>query len=139
MQKESPKELRGRKCHDFLYTAVSVVLPLKTDPLSIEGDEAVIRNGDAMRIAAEIPQHLQRSAERGFGVNHPAPQMQSPEQLRKLFRIGKEGRRAAAGELAALTPPFQSCNELAAKAFPEYWDRQEEITPRRNPMAVAGG
>jgi hypothetical protein len=57
----------------------------------------VIRNGNAMGIAAEIPQHLHRSAERGFGVDHPAPQMQAQEQFGKLFRIGEEtGFRAPA-------------------------------------------
>lgn len=91
-----------------------------------------------MRIAAEIPQHLHRAAERSFGANHPAPQMQSPEQLRKLFRIGKDGRWSAAAELAELTQPFQSRDELAAKDFSEHWDGQEEITPCRHQWLWSG-
>lgn len=103
MEKESAQELCGGERHELLCAAVRVIPPLKADLLSIKSDEAMIRNGDAMGIAAEIPQHLQRPAERGFGVNHPAPEMESPEQLRKLFWIGKEGRRAAAAEFATLT------------------------------------
>jgi hypothetical protein len=115
-----------------------VVLPLEADLLAIEGAETVIRNGNTMGISAEIPKDLRWSAERGLGVNHPAPQMQPPEQFRKLFRIGEYGGRSAAAEPATLTPPLQSRDELAAEDFPQDSDRQEEIISRRYPAAVIG-
>ena len=92
MQKESAQELCGGLRHFFLNAAVRVVLPPEADLFSVERKQAVVGDGNAVRIAAEIAQHLHRSAERGFGVNHPTPQMQLPDQLRKLFRVGKEGR-----------------------------------------------
>lgn len=52
----------------FLSVAVSVVFPLKADLLTVEGNETVIREGDAMGVAPEIAEHLHRSAERRFGV-----------------------------------------------------------------------
>jgi len=127
MEKESAEELSRSERHNFLGAAVCVVLPLKTDSFSVKGNQAVIRNGNAMGVAAEIPQHLHRSAERSFGIDHPAPQMQAPEQLGKLFRIGEDGGRPVAAEVAALTQPLQSGNELAAEDFSQHWDRQEEI------------
>src|SRR5690348_9541302 len=131
MEKESAQELSRIERHGFLGIAVCVVLPLKADSLSVEGNRAVIRNGDAMGIAAEIPQHLHWAAERSFGIDHPAPQIQAPEQLCKLFRIGEDGSRSVAAELAALTQPLQARNELAAEDFSQDWDRQKEIRLRR--------
>src|SRR4051812_21922789 len=124
MQKESSQELSRGERHNFLCTAVRVVLPLKADSLSVEGNQTVIGNRDAMRIAAEIAQHLHGSAKGGFGVNHPAPQMEAAEQFGKLFGSGKQMRRAGAAELAALTQPLQACNELGTKNFAQGRDRQ---------------
>ena len=45
---------------------VRVVLPLKRDPVAIEGEEPVIADGDAMRVAPEIPQDGRRAAEGGL-------------------------------------------------------------------------
>jgi hypothetical protein len=55
MEKESAEELSRSKRHNFLGAAVCVVLPLKADSFSVEGNQAVIRNGNAMRVATEIP------------------------------------------------------------------------------------
>lgn len=120
MEKESAEELGRSERHDFLGAAVCVVLPLKTDSFSVEGNQAAIRNGNAMGVAAEISQHLHRSAERSFGIDHPAPQMQASEQLGKLFWISEDGGRSVAAEFAALTQPLQSGDELAAEDFSQH-------------------
>lgn len=56
MQKEATQKLSGGERHRLLYAAMSVVLPLKSDVLSIKSRKAVIGNRDAMRVAAEITQ-----------------------------------------------------------------------------------
>jgi len=103
VEEESHQELGNMESHFFLYAAVRIVLPTKADLFSVEGKQTAIRDGDTMCVAAQISEHLNGPAERSFGVNHPAPQMETPEQLGKLFRIGKQGRRSAAAEFAELT------------------------------------
>ena len=102
---------------------MSVVFPLKADALSVEGKQAMVGDGDAMRVAAQIPQYLQRVGQRGFGINHPASQMESAEQLRKLFRIGKDGCRSVATQFSTLAQPLQASNELAAEHFSKHGNR----------------
>ena len=101
MEEESPQELGPSEGHDLLYIAVRIVSPTEADLFSVEGEQAMIGNGDTMRVTAEITQHLQWAAERCFGINDPAPQMQPPEQFRKLLRISKQGRGSAAAQFAA--------------------------------------
>jgi hypothetical protein len=72
---------------------------------------------DTMRVAAEIAQHLQRAAERRFGIDDPAPQMQSPEQLRKLFRTSKQGRRPVAEQFALFRSRFNPAMNLPRNTF----------------------
>ena len=55
VQKEAPKEFRGVKSHLALLTTVGVILPAKGDALLVEGQQAMIGNGHAMGVAAEIP------------------------------------------------------------------------------------
>jgi len=37
----------------------------------VEGNEAVVGDGDAMGVAAEIAEHVMGTAERWFGIDHP--------------------------------------------------------------------
>ena len=52
-------------------TFETVVLPLEGDPLVVEGDEAAVGDGNAMRVAREIAQDFLRPPERRLGVDHP--------------------------------------------------------------------
>ena len=60
----------------------------------------MIGDGHAMGVAAEIAQHLQRTAEGWLGVDHPVVAMQAAEELCELLRIsesGMPGRRSIVG------------------------------------------
>jgi hypothetical protein len=50
MQEESAEELRCRKGHLPLFAPMGVVLPAEGDPLSIEGQEPVVGDGDPMGV-----------------------------------------------------------------------------------------
>lgn len=89
-----------------------------------------------MRIAAEISQHLHRSAERSFGVDHPVAQMQPTKQFGPLFGIGEDTRRSAAAEFSLLVQPLETGNELAAEHLSKHGNRQKEIILCGDPLAV---
>src|SRR5207245_756468 len=61
----------------FLLTAMGVVFPAKADLLALERQEPMIRDRDPVRIASEITQDRQGSAEGSFGVDPPASQTQA--------------------------------------------------------------
>ena len=71
VQQESANELFGGNGHRSLLVAVSVIPPTERDVVAIKGEQSMIGDGDAMRVTAEIAQHLFGTAEGRFGVDNP--------------------------------------------------------------------
>ena len=46
VEEEATQELRCFQLHDALPAAVSIILPAEADPFPVEGDQAVVRDGD---------------------------------------------------------------------------------------------
>ena len=91
VQKEAPQELGGGECHLALFAAVGVILPAKGDALLVEGQQAMIGNGHAMGVAAEIAQHLHGPAEGRLGIDDPVVAVQATEEFCELLWIGESG------------------------------------------------
>ena len=47
------------------------ILPAETDTAALEGNQAGVRDGDAMGVAGEVLQNLEWAAEGRLGVDHP--------------------------------------------------------------------
>ena len=60
----------GSECHGALFTAVSIVLPAKMDLGSRDGKQPMVGNGDTMRVASQIVQHVLGAAERRPGIDN---------------------------------------------------------------------
>ncbi len=71
MLAKAAQELGSRKSHDALLTAVSIVFPSKSHAVTIEAEQTLIADGDAVSVAAEIAQHVARFTKSGLGINHP--------------------------------------------------------------------
>jgi len=56
---------------------VGVILPPERNPIILKSNEAVIRDGHAMGVAAEVTDNVLGSAERRFGIDHPVLAKQS--------------------------------------------------------------
>jgi hypothetical protein len=54
VEEESAQELVSGKSHNALPAAMCIVLPAECDMFSIEGEDAVVRDGNAVGVAAEI-------------------------------------------------------------------------------------
>jgi hypothetical protein len=68
---KAAQELGGGESHDALFIAVSIVFPSKAHAVTIEAEQALIADGDAVSVAAKIAQDVSRSAKSGLGVDHP--------------------------------------------------------------------
>jgi hypothetical protein len=71
MLAEATQELGSGESHDALLIAMSIVFPSEAHAVTIEAKQALIADGHAVGIAAEIAQHVSRSTKSGLGIDHP--------------------------------------------------------------------
>src|SRR5579859_1714255 len=71
MDQEATDEFVGRERHRLLAIVVPVILPAEADLAVIQRHKAVVGDGDAMRIAADIVENLSWPGERPLGIDHP--------------------------------------------------------------------
>ena len=71
MKEKTAQELQHGKGEFALLVTVFRVAPAKGDLVLLEIDEAVIGNGDAVRIPAQVAQNLFGAGEGWFAVDHP--------------------------------------------------------------------
>ena len=64
-------------------TPVAIVLPPKRDGVVGDGDEPVIRDGDAVGVSREVVQHVGGTAEGRLGVDHPRLAIERSEKRAK--------------------------------------------------------
>jgi len=86
MLQEEADELFGGYGH-HLAKRVAVVGPRKGDLAVLEGQQTLVADGDAVRIAAEILQHMIRSPEGWLGINNPVFVIERGQELREGARI----------------------------------------------------
>src|SRR6266404_886073 len=71
VQQEAAQEFIERKSQQLLFVVVSGVAPTKSDHLLGKRDQAMIGDGHAMGVAAQILEHILGATERWFRVHHP--------------------------------------------------------------------
>ena len=71
VQQETPDEFPGAQGHRFDLITSAIVFPLEPDLIVFDVKQPVIRDGDAMSIAAHVIEHLLGSGERSFGIDNP--------------------------------------------------------------------
>src|SRR6267378_5453882 len=78
VQQEAAQEFIERKSRQLLFVVVSRIAPAKSDLPFGERDQAMIRDGHAMGVAAQILEHIFRATEGWFRVHHPVLSEQRP-------------------------------------------------------------
>src|SRR5450759_1102408 len=71
VQEEAAEEVDGVEGHDPLLAAVGIIPPAEADALAVEGNEAVVGDGHAVGVTAEVAQDMFRSAEGRLGIDVP--------------------------------------------------------------------
>ena len=83
VKQETAKKLISMKRQEPFLVVVRRVSEAERDLLIVEGDQAVIRDGDTMGVGAEIAEYLVRSAERWFAIDYPVVTEELTEQALK--------------------------------------------------------
>jgi len=86
---EAPKKLRGGQGHLSVLVAVGVILPAERHPLSVESEQPMVTDGDSMGVAAKVTEHLSRSPECRFGVDHPVSAEQGAQESSETSFFGQ--------------------------------------------------
>jgi hypothetical protein len=71
VEQEAAQELDRVQRHEFGAGAMGVIFPLETNVTVFERAQAVVGNGNAVRVASQILEYTTRSAKGGFAVDHP--------------------------------------------------------------------
>jgi hypothetical protein len=71
MQQKAADKLIGGEGHDLLPIVVAIVLPSEAHRAVLDVAQAIVGNGDAMRIASDVFEDLLRSSEGRLGEDDP--------------------------------------------------------------------
>jgi len=97
---------------------VSRIAPAESDLAIAEGDQAVVGDGHAMSVAAEIVHHVLGATEGTFQVQPPNPvDGGAGSQAAKVLGCARSFRSPWKWSWPFLKRLFESVDELAAKTF----------------------
>ena len=134
VEQEAAHELADVETHDLAPMAVlAIVLPAETDMGRVEIEQTAVGDRDAMRIAREIGQDLQRTGEGLFGIDHPFALAQRREVSSPrvgVFELAEIGEEL---QFVGGVHGFETLQEQAAKQAREHADRKKEAVPRGDP------
>ena len=138
VEQKPADELVGAEGHDLRLAVVPIVFPTEGDLVVGQVDEPGVRDGNAMRVATEISQHLLGSAEGQLGIDDPFDAAKLAEPTSEGGGLCKIGEIAEEAEFAGLECGAQFVEEQSAEEAAEHADRQEESGPAGNPAAPRG-
>lgn len=134
MHKEPPDKLKSGNSHNLPLVVVPVVAPLKCDLPILKIQDAVVGNGNAVSIAAEVFDNGGSGAKRRFAVDDPffliagINQVQEIDAVIQIILLAIEVERLR----------FQKIQEFPPELAREHLDRNEELFPGTDPCAVPG-
>jgi hypothetical protein len=80
VEQETADEFDRIEGHDAAAVAMTGVAPAEAHMSVVEAEESSVGDGNPMRVAGQVLQHMLGSAERRLGVDHPLSPAQGPEQ-----------------------------------------------------------
>ncbi len=122
MLQEAPQKLFGRECHDAWPAAVRVVSPAEAHFGIRNREQAVVGDGDAMRIAGQIMKYVFWSAEGWLGIDDPVLLKQSAQKGDEVLLDCEWPALTIEQELVVAKSTLQSRHELAAENSAEDFD-----------------
>jgi hypothetical protein len=90
VKQEAAQELLDRQGHQALLVAVSGVSPAEGDLATLQRNEAMVRDGDSMRVTAQVTENVVRATEGRFAVDHPVLTEERTEEGREGLRFRQE-------------------------------------------------
>ena len=125
MLAEAAQELCRGERHDALLVAMRVVFPSEAYAVTVEAEQALVADGDAVGIAAEVPQHANRIPEGRLGIDHPVVLVERTHKCRRTV------------DAVLVKRLLEESQVLAAEDTAENLDGEKEGILGMNPARVA--
>jgi len=126
VEQEAAQELLDRQGHQALLVAVRGVSPAEGYLSALAGDQAVIGDGHAVGVAAEITENVLGATEGRLAVDHPVLTEEGAEERSESLGIPEKLAVPVEVQLAVGEGPFESGDKLAAEDSPQHLDGEEE-------------
>jgi len=139
VQQEAADELVGRERHGPVAGFVTVVLALEQDRIAIKAQQPVVRDGDAMRVAAQVIEHLCGAAKRWFRVDDPLRVSSGREPGGERSRITQRLELAMEAQRAGIERAVQLVEKEPPEEPREDPNGQEEAWPAGDPAFAVRG
>ena len=101
MEEEASDALLGRQRHDHVPIPVAIIPPTEVDQPILQGHQALVADGHAMRIATQVGHHLLRRRKRGLGIDDP---VLTPELIEPLLKGSARGAAAPSRPQSGASP-----------------------------------
>jgi hypothetical protein len=139
VEQEAAQELLHRKSHQTLLVAMRGVSPAEGDLVALQGDQAVIGDGHAVGVAAEITENVFWTPEGRLAVDHPVVTEEGAEERSESLRLREKLEVPVEAQLAVGEGPFESGDKLAAEDSTQYLHGEKETIAGGDPALVIEG
>lgn len=136
VKKEPPDEFFRGQSHNIALVAVATIAKSKGDVAVLDVENAVVGNGDAVGIAAEVVEDFIRPAERRLGINDPALLAKLSDQIGESGSGLKLSGLPREDQLAAGIGLKEEAGILAAKDLGESSDGEKKVFGGIDPALV---
>ncbi len=138
VEQEPAQELLDGKGHQTLLVAVRGVSPAERDLVTLQSDQAVIGDGHAVGIAAEITENMFWAPKGRLAIDHPVLPEQWAEECSECFGFCQKLEIPVEAQLALREGLPESGDKLATEDSPQHLDGKKEAVARGDPALVIG-
>lgn len=138
MQQEATDELSSRKSHGALLIFAGVVFPTKGKVAVLECEQAMVGDGHAVGVAAQISQDLLWSTKGRLGVDDPLFGSQRSQERIEVARVREVRQGAMKGEFAKVESVVQCLEKETAEQPGEHVNGKKEALATTNPVSTIG-
>jgi len=118
MEEEAAEEGMGIYRHLFQPIPGPTVAISEADLAIVDVEQAGVRDGHPMRVAADIVDDLGGACKGGFGIHHPRGGVELVEEVRKALRGGEGRGGVTEGERCGRVGMPQGLEELGPEDRP---------------------
>src|SRR5262245_52314584 len=133
VHQEATDKLDGGDGHELLRVSIRRIAPSKCNLVVGETHQTSISDGDPVRVARQILQHMFRASERAFCVDHPFLLFQITIETIKSCRPQEFGKFTGKPELSAAVKGGEQLEESVSEAACENVLGKEETSAASDP------
>jgi len=115
VQEEAIEELEGWQTHGLALIGVGAIAPGEANAAVLEGEQALVGDGDALHVAAEVVEDLLGAGEGVLGVDDPGLGAKRSEEGASCGRFGEGGGGAGQAQFVLGERAGQGGEELGAE------------------------